>query len=152
MFVFVLIHDCINSYCEWNSLLKKKKKNIFHSFLTIKTNMFFLSLKIFFFFFIITTQIWIFISKKHFFLHIPQNISSILTNQNPFFFYQSKQIWLFSKEETSFINKFVWFNFWCHMFKISFMTCMRWYIDHNSLEDQTLSGRNRCLTPSHSVT
>ena len=104
-----LIHDCINSYCEWNSFLKK---NLFHSFLTIKKDLIFLSLKIFFFyFFIITTQIWIFISKNHFFLHIPQNRSGILTNQNPFFFYQSKQIWVFLKEETSFINKFVWCNF-----------------------------------------
>ena len=147
MFVFVLIHDCINSYCEWNSFLKK----IFFIFFFNNENRSDFSI-IKNHFFIITTQIWIFISKKHFFLHIPQNISGILTNQNPFFFYQSKQIWLFSKEETSFINKFVWFNFWCHMFKISFMTCMRWYIDHNSLEDQTLSGRNGCLTPSHSVT
>ena len=38
------------------------------------------------------------------------------------------------------------------MFNISFMTCIRKYIGHKSLEDQTLSGRNGCLTPSHSVT
>ena len=38
------------------------------------------------------------------------------------------------------------------MFNTSFMTCMKWYIGHKSLEDQTLSGRNGCLTPSHSVT
>ena len=28
----------------------------------------------------------------------------------------------------------------------------KWYIGHQRLEDQTLSGRNRCLTPSHSKT
>ena len=125
-------------------------KNLFHFFLTMKIDLIFLSLKIIF----LSSQhrYEFFFSKNHFFLHIPQNRFGILTNQNPFFFYQSKQIWLFSKEETSFINKFVWFNFWCHMFKISFMTCMRWYIGHKSLEDQTLSGRNRCLTPSHFVT
>ena len=38
------------------------------------------------------------------------------------------------------------------MFNLSFMTCIRKYIGHKSLEDQTLSGWNGCLTPSHSVT
>ena len=38
------------------------------------------------------------------------------------------------------------------MFNISFMTCIRNYIGHKSLEDQTLSRQNGCLTPSHSVT
>ena len=38
------------------------------------------------------------------------------------------------------------------MFNISFITCIKRYIGHKSLEDQTLSGRNGCLTPSHSVT
>ena len=37
------------------------------------------------------------------------------------------------------------------MFNISFMTCIKRYIGHKSLEDQTLSGRNRCLAPSHFV-
>ena len=53
-----------------------------------------------------------FLSPKTTFFFILQNISGILTNQNQFFFYQPKQIWFFSKEETSFINKFVWSNFW----------------------------------------
>ena len=38
------------------------------------------------------------------------------------------------------------------MFNISFMTCIKGYIGHKSLEDQTLSRWNGCLTPSHSVT
>ena len=38
------------------------------------------------------------------------------------------------------------------MFNMSFMACIKRYIDHKSLEDQTLSGQNRCLTPSYSVT
>ena len=38
------------------------------------------------------------------------------------------------------------------MFNISFMTCIKWYIGHKSLEDQTLSERNRYLAPSHSLT
>ena len=37
------------------------------------------------------------------------------------------------------------------MFNISFMTCIKRYISHKSLEDQTLFGRNGFLTP-HSVT
>ena len=36
--------------------------------------------------------------------------------------------------------------FLIHMFNISFMTCMKRYIGHKSLEDQTLSRRNGCLT------
>ena len=38
------------------------------------------------------------------------------------------------------------------MFNVLFMTCIKRYIGPKSLEDQTLSGRNGCLTPSHSVT
>ena len=38
------------------------------------------------------------------------------------------------------------------MFNISFMTCIKRYISHKSLEDQTLSRRNGCLIHSHSVT
>ena len=38
------------------------------------------------------------------------------------------------------------------MFNISCMTSIAQYIGHKSLEDQTLSGRNGCLRPSHSVT
>ena len=38
------------------------------------------------------------------------------------------------------------------MFNISFITCIKRYIGHQSLEDQTLSGRNGCLTPSYSIT
>ena len=38
------------------------------------------------------------------------------------------------------------------MFNTSFMTYIKRYIGHKSLEDQTLSGRNGCLTPSHFVT
>ena len=38
------------------------------------------------------------------------------------------------------------------MYNISFMTCITQYIGHKSLEDQTLSGQNGCLTSSHSVT
>ena len=54
----------------------------------------------------------------------------------------------------AFINKFVWFSFFFffYMFNISFMTCIKWYIGHKILEDQTLSRWNGCLTPSHSVT
>ena len=37
------------------------------------------------------------------------------------------------------------------MFNISFMTCIKRYISHKSLEDQTLFGQNGFLTP-HSVT
>ena len=38
------------------------------------------------------------------------------------------------------------------MFNISFITCIKRYIGHNSLENLTLSGQNGCLTPSYSVT
>ena len=38
------------------------------------------------------------------------------------------------------------------MFNISFVTCIRKYIGHKSLEDQILFGQNGCLTPSHSIT
>ena len=38
------------------------------------------------------------------------------------------------------------------MFNISFLTCIRKYIGHKSLEDQTFSRQNGCLTPSYSVT
>ena len=40
------------------------------------------------------------------------------------------------------------------MYNISFMTCITQYIGHKSLEDQTLSGQNGCLslTPCHFLT
>ena len=38
------------------------------------------------------------------------------------------------------------------MFNISFITCIKKYTGHKSLEDQTSSGWNGCLTPSHSIT
>ena len=110
--------------------------------------------------------------KNHFFLS-SQHRSEFLSPKTIFFSTYHKtdlvfwQIHFFTNQNRSdyfqknlcdlifgvtFVNKFVWFNFWCHMFNISFMTCMRWYIGHKSLEDQTLFGRNECLTPSHSIT
>ena len=38
------------------------------------------------------------------------------------------------------------------IYNISFITCIKGYIGHKSLEDQTLSRWNGCLTYSHSVT
>ena len=38
------------------------------------------------------------------------------------------------------------------MFNISFMTCIKRYKGQKSLEYQILSGRNRCLKPSYSIT
>ena len=151
MFVFVLIHDCINSYYEWNSFLKKI---IFILFFNNKNRSVFSVIKnlfIFIFFYHHNTNLNFYLQKPLFSPHTTKQIW-YFDKSKSFFFYQLKYIWLFSKEETSIINKFVWFHFWCHMFNISFMTYMRWYIGHKSLEDKTLFGWNRCLTPSHSVT
>ena len=38
------------------------------------------------------------------------------------------------------------------MLNISFIACIKGYIGHKSLEDQTLSWQNGCLIPSHFVT
>ena len=53
-----------------------------------------------------------FISKNHFFYKL-QNRSCILKNQNQFFLPIKIDLKFFlTKEETSFINKFMWFNFY----------------------------------------
>ena len=82
------------------------------------------------------------------FLNQIQFFSLITTNLN------------FNKEEYAFISKLVWFGLFYfillllffYVCNISSMTCIKVYIGHKSLEDQTLSGRNGCLTPSYSVT
>ena len=85
--------------------------------------------------------------QKLFFLHI-KNRSHFSKPKSNFL---TTQIWIFNKEEGAFINKLMWFSF-VHVCNISFMSCIKRYIGHKSLEDQTLSGRNGCLTPSYFVT
>ena len=70
MFVFVLIHDCINSYCEWNFLLKK----------------------IFFILFNNKNRFDFFVIKNDFFLS-SQNISKFLSSKTTFStYYKTNQV------------------------------------------------------------
>ena len=85
--------------------------------------------------------------QKLFFLHI-KNRSHFSKPKSIFI---TTQIWIFNKESDAFINKLMWFSF-VHVYNISFMSCIKGYTGHKSLEDQTLSGWNGCLTPSHSIT
>ena len=124
-----------------------KSKNTFFKFL--KTDLIFFKSKDFV---LCNKKTYVnFYVQKPFFIHIIKQIWQFWQIKTIFFLSSPKQIWFFSKEETSFINKFAWFKFF-YIFNISFMTCIKRYIDHNSLEDQTLFGWNGCLTPSHSVT
>ena len=98
---------CINLNYEWNSLLKKKKKIFFILLKHIKNRSDFSVIKNHFFY--QSKQVWIFVIKNNFFKYY--KIDLVFWQIKINFFYQSKQIWFFSKEETSFINRFVWFNF-----------------------------------------
>ena len=132
---------CINLNYEWNSLFKRK--NIFHSFKTYKkTDLIFLLSKTPFLFYHKTdlifllsktiflvlkkkTDLILFQIKKTLFLW-DKHRSKFLSPKNLLFFFSTKTNLNFvkTKEEILFINKFVWFNFWCLMFNISFMSCI----------------------------
>ena len=136
MIVFVLFNSCcINLNYKWNSLLKK----IFFILLKHIKNRFEFSIIKNHFLVLKKKKIWYFSNQKTLFPVINTDMNFYL--QKPLFstyykidlvfwqikinfFHQPKQIWFFSKGETSFINKFLWFNFF-HMFNISFMTCIK---------------------------
>ena len=127
-------------------------KKYFSFFLKhIKTNLIFLLLKIIFFFFIITIQIWIF-TKTTFSTYY--KIDLVFWQIIFFFFINQNKFEFFLNIRRDFIHKqicVIWF-FFIHMFNISFITYIKKYIGHKSLEDQTLFGQNGCLTSFHSVT
>ena len=90
-------------------------------------------------FLIITKQIWIFVIKNHLFKYYKTYLMFWI-NKNHFFKILQNRSDFLTKEETSFINKFMWFSFVSHVQHI-IHDMHKWYIGHKSLEDQTLFGR-----------
>ena len=92
-----------------------------------------------------------FLHQKLFFL-IYKSRSDFLINQINFFYHRANLNFL---KRRGYIHKqtyVTWFSYMFHVCNISFISCIIGYIGHESLEVQNLSGRNGCLTPSHSIT
>ena len=92
-----------------------------------------------------------FLHQKLFFL-IYKSRSDFLINQINFFYHRANLNFL---KRRGYIHKqtyVTWFSYMFHVCNISFISCINGYIGHESLEVQNLSGRNGCLTPSHSIT
>ena len=123
-------------------------------------------------FFYYSKQIWFFLIKslfkfcskidlifftKQIFLSTQKQIWFLFMNQIIFFFFNSqKHIWIFFLKRRGYIHKI-------NLFELMLVKCVsnmqhiihimqKGYIFHKSLEDQTLSGWNGCLTPSHFIT
>ena len=131
--------------------LYTKQKPIFFS-LVPKTDLIFLNQKTLFY---LIKQIWFFFFTKNYFVffYIYKNRSDFFKTKSNFFYYKT-DLNCFSKEDDTLINRLMWLSLVkvFHVYNISFIACIKGYISHEILEDQTLSGRNGYLTPSHSIT
>ena len=133
VFVFVFFNSCwINLDYEWNSLLKKI---VFIFFKTYKNK---------FDFSIVKNHFFLSSQYRSRFLPSKTNFSTyykidLVFWQIIFFFINQNKFEFFLNIRRDFIHKkicVIWF-FFIHMFNISFITCIKKYIGHKSLEGQT---------------